>query len=249
MSAQSYAGMDTDALIDEFARLAQATRSALQLVPNVTRESLERHPLMQELLAIGAELRVRKPIEKLRKLFDHENEEVRASAGAQFLALDEKWALAAISSLGGGMPTREVVALCDRARKSPPAHPTIKDMSVDELVARFEDAGMRRYAAIEFMGGEDEAWDVELANRTGGEMLDAADELKSRDAVSALLPLLNHSNIYIRNLAAMRCLAIAPDLAAPVLEATEAGPNHLASMNARSALNRWRNMNGRPAAL
>jgi hypothetical protein len=103
-------------------------------------------------------------------------------------------------------------------------------------------------AAIEFMGGENEAWDVELANRTAGEMLDVADELKSRDALSALPPLLNHSNVCVRNFAAMRCLAIAPDLAIPVLEATKAGPNHLEAMNAGAALNHWRKKNGRQAA-
>jgi HEAT repeat protein len=240
MSTPSYADMDTDALIEEFARLAKATHSALRLVPNVTRELLVRNPLMKELLAVGAELRVRKPIEKLRRLFEHESAEVRTTAGAQFLALDEKWALAAISSSGAGLPTREVVALCDRARRGPPARPTVKEMTVEQLAARFEDAGMRRYAAVEFMGGESEAWDVELANRTAGEMLEVADELKSRDAVSALLPLLNHSNVYVRTLAAMRCLPIAPDLAVPVLEAVKAGPNRPEAMNAGSALNRWR---------
>jgi hypothetical protein len=85
--------------------------------------------------------------------------------------------------------------------------------------------------------------DVELANCIAAEMSDVADELKSRDALSALLPLLNHSNICVRNTAAIHCPAIAPDLAVPVLEAVKGGPNHLEAMNARSALNSWRKKN------
>ena len=244
MSAESYAGMDTDALIEEFARLAKAVRSALKYFPNPTRESLKRNPLVKELLAVGDELRARKPIDKLRRLFDHESEDVRASAGPQFLSLDEEWALAAINSLGRGLRTREVVALCERARRTPPpAHPGLKDMSVEQLVERFEDAGMRRYAATQFMGGENEAWDVELSNRIVHEMIDITNELKARDALSALLPLLGHSNVCVRNDAAARFLSIAPDQALPVLEAVRAGPNQIERMNAGSTLDRWRKKN------
>jgi hypothetical protein len=33
-----------------------------------------------------------------------------------------------------------------RAKKRPPARPTVKEMSTDQLAARFEDATIREYA-------------------------------------------------------------------------------------------------------
>lgn len=107
---------------------------------------------------------------------------------------------------------------------------------------------MRRYAATQFMGGEDEAWDVELANRIIGEMTDIANELKSRDALSALLPLLNHSNVCVRHDAAVRCLSLAPDQAVLVLEAIRVGPDAIERMGVGWTLDRWREKNAQAPA-
>ena len=124
-------------------------------------------------------------------MFDHENVDVRFHAAWSFLDVDPDWAIAAISAHWEDLSTKDVIALCARAKKRPPARPTLKEMSTDQLVARFEDAGIRRYAT-RFLGGEFEPFDVKLSNRIVGEMREIADELKSRDALAELLPLLDH---------------------------------------------------------
>ena len=54
-------------------------------------------------------------------------------------------------------------------------------------------------------------------------MSEIARELKSRDALNALASLMEHPNIAVRCAAAIRCLAVAPEQAIPVLEAIKAG--------------------------
>ncbi len=145
------------------------------------------------------------------------------------------------------MATREMVALCTRAKRRPPPRPTLQEMSVEQLAARFEDAGVRRYAT-HFMGGDGEAWDVELSNRIMTEIGGVADELKSRDALSALLSLLEHANICVRNDAAYCCLSIAPGRAVPVLEAIAASKDMVENSNASCRLRRWREIGTAPAS-
>jgi HEAT repeat protein len=233
-----YADSSVDALIEEFVRLSQQTRNifTLEAPPAATPERTAR---LEEIRAIGKELRTRAPVEKLRLLLDHEDEDVRAFAWLPFLPVDEEWAHAAISSLGTGLATRELVALCAKAKRGPPEHPTLKEMSVEQLTARFEDAGMRRFAT-HFMGGDREAWDVETSNRIMTELGAVNDELESRDALSALLPLLEHKNIAVRNNAASCCLPMAPERAIPVLEAIAAGTDRIEKSNASYVLGRWR---------
>jgi HEAT repeat protein len=241
-----YADSSTDALIEEFVRLSKQTRNifTLETPPAATPERTAR---LEEIRAIGKELRTRGPVEKLRLLLDHEDEDVRAFAWLPFLPVDEEWAHAAISSLGTGLATSELVALFAKAKRDPPEHPTLQEMSVEQLAARFEDAGMRRFAT-HFMGTGREAWDVETSNRIMTEMGAVNDELKSRDALSALLPLLDHKNIGVRNNAASCCLPIAPERAIPVLEAIAAGTDPIEKSNASWALRLWRESASAPVS-
>ncbi len=241
-----YADSSTDALIEEFVRLPRQTRNifTLETPPTATPERMAR---LEEIRAIGKELRTRGPVEKLRLLLDHEDEDVRAFAWLPFLPVDEEWAHAAISSLGTGLATRELVALCAKAKRRPPKRPTLREMSVEQLVARFEDAGMRRFAT-HFMGNGREAWDVATSNRIMTELGAVADELRARDAISALLPLLDHQNVSVRNDVAACCLAIAPDRAVPVLEAIAAGTDRIEQGNASYVLDRWRESASGPVA-
>jgi HEAT repeat protein len=241
-----YADSSTDALIEEFVRLSKQTRNIFTL-PTPPAATPERTARLEEIRAIGKELRTRGPIEKLRQLLDHEDEDVRAFAWLPFLPVDEEWAHAAISSLGTGLATREIVALCARAKRDPPERPTLQEMSVEQLTARFEDAGMRRYAT-HLMGNGREAWDVETSNRIMTEIGAVADELKSRDALSALLPLLDHQNVSVRNNAAACCLPMAPERAVPVLEAIAAGTDRIEKRNASWALRLWRERASAPVS-
>jgi Domain of unknown function (DUF2019) len=243
MSVEIYSRMSIDTLIDEFVNAAMAMRQVLTLPPN----NPEREARKREFMAIGAELRARGPTQKLRVLFDHKNDDVRTFAAAQFVTVDEEWALATMGAITERLPTKEVVELCARARRGPPTPPVSKDMSAQQLVARFEDAGMRKFAT-RFMGDGDEAWDVELCNQIISEMIDIVEALKSTNALTALLPLLDHANISVRGAAASRCLAIAPELAVPVLDAIAASGDVIEEGRASWTLDRWRKENGAAAA-
>jgi HEAT repeat protein len=227
--------MSDDELIDEFVRVAKSLSSLWTFWFNTPQKTPEREAMNQELKAIGAELCARKPIEKLRPLFDHENVDVRFHAVWAFMNVDPDWALATIPAHTADLSTKDVIALRARAKKRPPARPAVKDMSTEQLAARFEDAGIRHYAT-RFLGGEFEPFDVKLSNRIVGEMRDIVGELKSRDALPELLPLLDHSNITVRHDAASFCVPIARERAIAALEAIEASRDTIESSRAGTEL-------------
>jgi HEAT repeat protein len=134
-----------------------------------------------------------------------------------------------------------------RAKKRPPARPTVKEMSMDQLAARFEDSAVREYAT-QFLGGEFEPYDVKLRNRIVDEIRGVADELKSRGALPSLLPLLDHANITVRNSAAIYCLGVAPKRALPALEAIAAGRDKTEAVSASCSIDRWRKEQSKPGS-
>jgi HEAT repeat protein len=244
MSAKAYAPTSTDELIDEFVRVAESLSSLWTFWFKTPKKTQEREEMNQDLKAIGAELRARKPIEKLRPLFDHENVDVRFHAVWAFMAIDPDWAIATISAHTADLSTKDVIALRARAKKRPPARPTPKQMSTDQLAARFEDAAVREYAT-RFLGGEFEPHDVKRRNAIIGEIRGIVDELKSRDALPVLLPFLDHSNITVRNSAAIYCLDIAPERALPVLQTIAAGRDQVEANSASWAIDRRREREGK----
>jgi len=245
MSAKTCDSMNVDDLIDAYVRLAMSLGSLWSRQCKPAEKTPERVKMNEELRAIEAELRARKPIEKLRPLFDHENVDVRFNAAWSFLQVDPIWATATISAIGKDLATRDVIALRARAKKRPPARPTVKEMSTDQLVARFEDAGIRENAT-QFLGGQFEPCDVKLRNRIIDEIRGVADELKSRDALPSLLPLLDHANITVRKSAAIYCLDVAPERALPALEAISAGRDTSEAVSAWWAIERWRKEQSKP---
>jgi HEAT repeat protein len=247
MSVKTYTEMSVDELIDEFIRLAKSLSSLWTFWFKTPKKTPEREEMKQELRAIGAELCARKPIEKLRALFDHESVDVRFHAVWAFMAVDPDWALATISAHREDLATKDVIALRARAKKRPPARPTVKEMSTDQLAARFEDAATREYAT-QFLGGQFEPYDVKLRNRIVDEIRGIADELKSRDALPSLLPLLDHANVTVRNSAAIYCLDVAPERALPALEAIAAGQDKIEAVSASWAIDRWREEQSKPGS-
>ena len=245
MTLKAYTEMSVDELIDEFIRVSKGLSSLWTFWFKSPKKSPEREELKQELDAVSAELRARKPIEKLRALFDHENVDVRFHAAWAFMAVDPDWALATISAHRTDLATKDVIALRARAKKRPPARPTLKEMSTDQLVARFEDAGIRENAT-QFLGGQFEPYDVKLRNRIVDEIRGVANELKSRGALASILPLLDHANVTVRNTAAIYGLNIAPDRALPVLETISAGRDKTEAVSAWCALERWRKAQTKP---
>jgi HEAT repeat protein len=244
MTDNPYSLASTDALIDSFVRTARAARS-LYTLEAIPKKTVERDALIQEMLMVSAELKRRAPIQELRPLFDHESNDVRGHAAWQFMDIDEEWAFATMDALNAGLSTAEMMALRARARKGPPRRPLLKDMSVDELAARYEDAGIRNYAT-QFMGRGAAFWNVKLSNKIVDEMGGIINELKSRNALTALLPLLDHANMTVRGRAAETCLSIAPERAVPILEAINENGGWFDKGNASWALYRWRDENKMP---
>jgi len=238
MNADSVSGMKTKVLVDEFARLAQEVRTVFTLT-SLPPPTPEREAAKRSLETIAAELRKRRPIANIRALFDHENKDVRAFAAGKFRSIDEDWASAAFCSMNEDMKTSQIVAMCALARRSPPRRPTLAEMTVEQLAARFEEAGLRRYAT-RFCGDGRSPFDVELSNKIADEIADITVELHARDATNVLVPLLRHSNVAVRRAAARACMSTAPDVALPVLEAIAAGTDEIEKSDAADSIRFWR---------
>ena len=98
---------------------------------------------------------------------------------------------------------------------------SLKEMSVDELVDRFADLGLRQYRA--------ELEDDHAAfNRWFDQLRDIRYELKSRDGDqrAALLRLYEHPNMHVRLNAVKSTLAVAPTMAREALEAIAASRHY-----------------------
>jgi hypothetical protein len=246
MNASAVSSMTTDALIEQFVRLAQEIRTLFTL-DRMPAATPEREAAKQSLAFVAAELRARKPIAKIRPLFDHESQDVRAFAAGRFLAIDQDWANATFCALNEGVTTARMMEMCDHAKRPPPARPTLKEMTVEQLTARFEDAGTRRYAT-RFCGDGSAPLDIELSNQIVDETRKIVTELRSRDAIKALLPLFEHTNIAVRCDAAGYCLSAAPELALPVLEAIGATDDEIERLNAPGWVDSWRRKSEPPAS-
>ena len=163
---------------------------------------------------------------------------MRAWASLQFLSSQPELGLASFSGLGTELSAQEVLALARRAQQAPPSLPRLVEMSTEALVAQFEDAAWREYGT-RFVANDDPT-DMTLYNRIVGEILDIMRELKRRDALAALLPLLNSGNITVRKEAAIATLTVSPQRASATLDAIVASKNRRELLSAASALDRWR---------
>jgi len=244
MNSIPYSRISTEDLLREFAHKAPIARSGWNPFGKDFDRSPEgeakREDVRRDLQAIGEELRARKPIAQIRQqLFEHEDRDVRGWASAQFESIDPEWASATWSGLAARLPVREVLALRARAKKGPPARPTLREMTNEDLVVRFEDAGVRDYAT-RFISRGDCPRDIELHNDIIDEMMDVVDEIKARNVVAELLPLLGHPNVVVRNHAAHFCLPVSPERAVPVLESVVASRDPYASYEAMDSLTHWR---------
>jgi HEAT repeat protein len=117
--------------------------------------------------------------------------------------------------------------------------PPYENMTNEELVRRYIDAGVRKHEATKlYYEGEDY---VTPCNALVEEIGRIFGELRSRNAEPLLLPLLDHENPGVRLAVASQCLPLAPARAVAVLEAIEAAHNHVEEMSAWDTLQAWRN--------
>jgi HEAT repeat protein len=172
-------------------------------------------------------------------LFESPDRDVRASAAAQFDSIDPEWAEATWTGLFAGVSTRDVLSLRARVLRITPPRPTLKEMSDDALVARFEDAAMREYGS-RFLGGPIDPQRTEAHNRITGEVWDTMLELKARDALDRLLPLFDNPNITVRREAATACLRVDEKKSIAMLEEVMAKSTFDDRVPAQNALEAWR---------
>jgi hypothetical protein len=238
MSDIDYSTLSTEALIERFvAGALQVGGGTLEV--KLDPRSPEAEAIRTEMRAAAAELRARKAIEALRPLYSHESADVRTWAAAQFHAIDPDWASAGTSGLSENMTAPEVLAWRQRTLKRPPRRPAPAEMSLEQLVARFEDAGLRLYG-VRFLSDAKGGRDIKNNNRIVGEIIDIWNQLRERGALAALVPLLDHPNVTVRCFAARYCLPVAPEPAVRALEQVEASADIEEARNAWSLLEDWR---------
>ena len=226
MNTVDYTRLSTDALVQQFVHTAKQAGTVYGLDRRALVQSIvalgsrQSDARIAEMQALGAELRRRRPVAQLRQLFEHEDPDVRGWAGSQFLSVDYDWASAAMTGLSYGLGTREVLAWRDRILRGPPSRPALKEVSVAQLVDRFIDACERCYGSTRFLTDEQGGGaDRRAYNKGSGEPYAVGKELRARGELAALLPLLDHPLVSVREKASLCCLNIATAKAVATLEA------------------------------
>ena len=190
---------------------------------------------------VATALLVRGATSELRALFDHDDPDIRVWTGGLFRDLDPEVADAAVISVFKAKSTRELLALWRLARRLPPTRPTLKEMSDDALVARFEDAAVRRSAAISKSGQG--APGFETQNRITGELINLTLEMKTRGLLPRLAPLMGSPDLTVRRFAAQGCLRLAEKEAVAALESVVANGSFDERIRAEDVLAGWRKGN------
>jgi hypothetical protein len=242
--------MSTERLLDLYAEAAKRSglaRQFLGVIDNaLASNSPEKRGLSPERLQgaadvreLGEALRARGPAPEVERLFEDDSPDVRMCATLHFPDVAPELASAATSAIYAGLPTREVVVLKQRALQPPPRRPTFKEMSIDALVARFEDAATREYAT-RFLESVQDSQDMTERNRILDEIWGIMRELKTRDALDRLVALLASPNMTVRREAATACLRVAEHDSIAVLDEVAANGGFDDGIPAKEALDNWR---------
>ncbi|MGA3309831.1 MAG: DUF2019 domain-containing protein [Xanthobacteraceae bacterium] len=240
MSTVNFARMTTDELLRSFAETAKRAGTIFSEDKSKLLNP-QRRTLVPEMQALGAELGRRRPIEKLRQLFEDDDPDVRGWAGPQFLSVDPDWATATFTGLCYNLSTREVLAWRDRILRRAPKRPRLDEMTVPQLVDRFVDACERCYGSTRFLTDEQGGGpSMKAHNKVAGDIYAAAKELNRRGELRALVPLFKHPLITVRQRAARYCLPVATERAIATLEKVAATKELPESSSASWTLDLWR---------
>jgi hypothetical protein len=244
MSATDYSQWSIEDLIQHF--IDEANHIGCPLVlggPKVPYPSVEYTQARDMLRAIAAELRVRKPLTQLRtRLFENVSPDVRGWAGTQFYSVDPEWADASATGVLFALTTHEVLAWRHRILQRTSRKFDLQEATVTQLVDRFVDACERCYGTTRFLTDEESGGTSRTAfNRVSGDIYAAAKELNRRGELQALVPLLNHPLITVRQRAACFCLPIAEKQAVATLDKVVATKESPEFTSASWTLDLWRN--------
>ena len=241
MSGADYTRLSMDELLKKFAETAKIAGNVFSFnAAKITDPN--RGYYVAQMQAMGAEIRNRNLRPPIHRLFEDADPDVRGWAAQQFCTFDPDWASATITGLAENLSTRAVLAWRDRVLQEPPKHPTVGEMTVSQLVDRFVDAAERCYAAMRFLDDEQGGGlTMKAYNKISGEPYAVARELNARNRLAALVPLLHHPIITVRQKAASYCLSVAADQAIGVLEEIAKGEQFPEDSAAFWTLNYWRN--------
>jgi HEAT repeat protein len=215
--------MNIEELIRDFEDLSKQLGTIFDA--DLSQEKFQRTPdrlsRLARLKALAAALRERAPPDAIHRIMEDDDADIRGWAALQLRERLPGFANATFIGLLVGKPTAEILNLQRRARTLPPKRPTLREMSDDALVERFEDAATREYAT-RFVSAGGQPQDIDLCNRIVGEVIDIMREFKRREALARLLPLLESDIITVRAEAARATLTVDPARASKVLEAVVA---------------------------
>lgn len=247
MSAVDYSKMSIDEVLQKFIDTAKRTGTVFGLnKQNMLRSVLalkarQSKARVEEMQALGAELRYRKAAAELRKLFEHPDRDVRGWAWAQLHCVDPERAEAAINGLFHNLTTQQVLAWRRRILQRPTQGSVVEKITAAQLVDYFIDACERCYGATRFLSdAEGGGPSMKAHNEVSGDIYAAAKELNRRGELRALVPLLEHPLITVRQRAASYCLPLATERAIAVLEKVVATKEFPEFLTASRTLDYWR---------
>ena len=243
-------------LVSAFADLAHEIRSSIRpgaVLPDPRPEAIKAS-LVARIRPVIAALSKRATLDDVRPLFESEDDDVRVMAATALGFFDDELRSATFGGVVYGAPTKEALRLLRLARAPDTADPPLDRMSEEQLFQRIVDVLLRLYGTrfFNWLGNDGNGFtgdnDVDMTNRNHwiGEKLIALRELKSRGALTRLLPLLDDPNPVVQTGAATACLGIATDRAIPILEDLTARwvgkgmADGLEISAARAALKNWR---------
>ena len=239
MNEIRYSNVSTEELIRRFIAGARRVGMWAEVPDGLAPRDPKAPAVREEVRAIARELKARNDLAALRQLYDHPSNNVRDWACGQFVSIDPEWATAGPAGAAEGLTATEVMTYRARALQKPPRRPTVKEMTTDQLAARFEDACIRDYAT-RFFSDKNGGPDIEFGNRIIGEIINLWNELSARNALAVLLPFLDHENSMVRCTAAVYCLPIAAERALSILEGFKEKKRFSPEwMSALSALDHW----------
>ena len=253
MSADDIAALSTTQLLDLFA--AGARQVGVGRRTDVFHKRLRSNPFkllepseprdwaevrknmeagLRTLYAAGGALRARGAISEIKRLFADEDPDTRFCAMMLFEDIDPELASSASHSFSAQLPTSDVADMRRRARQAP-ADKSLREMSDDALIARFEDAASREHGS-HLLDPIDEPEDQEIRDQINDEVIDIMRELKARGLLARLESLLESPDMSVRFRAAQACLRLAEQEAIRALKSVVANGDFEETVAARETL-------------
>ena len=193
---------------------------------------------LRTLYAASGALRARGAISEIKRLFADQDPDIRFCAMMAFGDIDPELASSARHSFSAQLPTSHVADMRRRARRAP-TNKSLREMSDDALVSRFEDAASREHGS-HLLDPIDEPEDREIRDQINDEIIDIMRELKVRQLLARLTPPLDNLDLSVRYRAAQACLRSAEQKAMEALESVVANGDFEEIIAARETLSDWR---------